>query len=527
MRPRFAPWFVALSVSLAVPLTAQQAAPATPPRDLDRYAATVMQAFEVPGIALAIVKDGQVVLTKGYGVRKLGDPTPVDPYTRFGIASNTKAFTATALGLLVEAGKLRWDAPVIDYLPGFQMWDPYVTRELTVRDLLVHRSGLGLGAGDLLWWPPSTYDRQEIMRRLRYIKPATSFRYAYAYDNVLYTVAGELIGAVSGQSWEDFVVSRILRPVGMDSSDVLHSQAGLTGNSAVPHARIDGVVRPVTPFTNDNTNPAGGINTGAADIAKWLIVQLDSGRLVNGSRLFAPATTRQLWGLVTPIPFGNPPPELAPLKRNFVGYALGFNVTDYRGRKIVTHTGGLPGYVSRLLMVPDLRLGIAVLTNQESGAAFDAIAYRILDHYLGAPPFDWVAAYQRLNARSDSITAAEVSKAAAQRDTASRPSLPLEQYAGTYTDAWYGDIAIALENGKLVMRFSHTPSLVGDLEHWQHDTFIARWRDRELRADAYVSFALYPDGTVSQATMMAVSPETDFSFDFQDLVLRPARGQEP
>jgi hypothetical protein len=313
----------------------------------------------------------------------------------------------------------------------------------------------------------------------------------------------------------------------MDSSDVLHSQAGLTGNSAVPHARIDGVVRPVTPFTNDNTNPAGGINTGAADIAKWLIVQLDSGRLVNGSRLFAPATTRQLWGLVTPIPFGNPPPELAPLKRNFVGYALGFNVTDYRGRKIVTHTGGLPGYVSRLLMVPDLRLGIAVLTNQESGAAFDAIAYRILDHYLGAPPFDWVAAYQRLNARSDSITAAEVSKAAAQRDTASRPSLPLEQYAGTYTDAWYGDIAIALENGKLVMRFSHTPSLVGDLEHWQHDTFIARWRDRELRADAYVSFALYPDGTVSQATMMAVSPETDFSFDFQDLVLRPARGQEP
>jgi CubicO group peptidase (beta-lactamase class C family) len=527
MRPRFAPSIVALSISLTVPLTAQQPAPTTPPRDLDRYVATVMQAFEVPGIALAIVKDGRMVLAKGYGVRKLGDPTPVDPYTRFGIASNTKAFTATALGLLVEAGKLRWDAPVIDYLPAFQMWDPYVTRELTVRDLLVHRSGLGLGAGDLLWWPPSTYDRQEIMRRLRYIKPATSFRYAYAYDNVLYTVAGELIGAVSGQSWEDFVVSRILKPVGMDSSDVLHSQAGLTGNSAVPHAKIDGVVRPVTPFTNDNTNPAGGINAGAADIAKWLIVQLDSGRLAKGTRLFAPATTRQLWGLVTPIPFGNPPPELAPLKRNFVGYALGFNVTDYRGRKIVTHTGGLPGYVSRLLMVPDLRLGIAVLTNQESGAAFDAITYRILDHYLGAPAFDWVAAFKTLNARADSITAAELSKAAAQRDTASRPSLPLEQYAGMYTDAWYGDIAIALESGKLVMRFSHTPSLVGDLEHWQHDTFIARWRDRELRADAYVSFALYPDGTVSQATMMAVSPETDFSFDFQDLVLRPARGREP
>jgi CubicO group peptidase (beta-lactamase class C family) len=523
MRPHIPLPLLALAVTLAAPLAAQQPGATAPPRDLDRYVATVMQAFEVPGIALAIVKDGKIVLARGYGVRKLGDPTPVNAYTRFGIASNTKAFTATALGLLVEAGKIRWDAPVIDYLPGFQMWDPYVTREITVRDLLVHRSGLGLGAGDLLWWPPSTYDRQEIMRRLRYIEPTTSFRYAYAYDNVLYTVAGELIGAVSGQTWEDFVVSRILKPVGMDSSDVLHSQAGLSGNSATPHARIDEVVRPVAPFTNDNTNPAGGINTGAADIAKWLIVQLDSGRLANGTPLFSPATTRQLWTLVTPIPFGNPPPELAPLRRNFNGYALGFNVTDYRGRKIVTHTGGLPGYVSRLLMVPDLRLGIAVLTNQESGAAFEAITYRILDHYLGAPAFDWVAAYRTLIDRADSANAAELRKATAQRDTASRPSLPLAAYAGIYRDAWYGDIAIALEGRKLVMRFSHTPSLVGDLEHWQYDTFIARWRDRELRADAYVTFALNPDGTIAQAKMAAVSPETDFSFDFQDLLLRPVR----
>jgi hypothetical protein len=296
----------------------------------------------------------------------------------------------------------------------------------------------------------------------------------------------------------------------------------VSGNSATPHARIDGTVRPVAPFTNDNTNPAGGINAGAADIAKWLIVQLDSGRLANDARLFTPRTTRELWTLVTPIPFGNPPPELAPLKRNFNGYALGFGVTDYRGRKIVTHTGGLPGYVSRLLMVPELRLGIAVLTNQESGAAFDAIAYRILDHYLGAVPFDWVAGYRALTARFDSITAAELAKAGAQRDTASRPSLPMARYTGAYTDAWYGDIAIALENGTLVMRFSHTPSLVGDLEHWQYDTFIVRWRDRELRADAYVTFALNPDGSIAQARMAAVSPETDFSFDFQDLLLKPA-----
>src|SRR5262249_17978895 len=154
------------------------------PPDLDAFVAKVLKTFEVPGISLAIVRDGKVVIARGYGVRKLRDAAPVDSRTLFGIASNTKVFTATALGLLVEAGKVEWDAPVVRYLPGFQMWDPYVTRELTIRDLLVHRSGLGLGAGDLLWWPASTYDRKEIVRRLRYIKPATSFRNAYAYDNV-------------------------------------------------------------------------------------------------------------------------------------------------------------------------------------------------------------------------------------------------------------------------------------------------------------------------------------------------------
>ena len=249
MRARTAvPLFFVLALSRSLP--AQQPLP----RDLDRYVADVLRAFEVPGVGLAIVKDGQVVLARGYGVRKLGDPTPVDARTLFGIASNTKAFTATSLGLLVEEGKLEWDAPVIRYLPWFQMWDPWVTRELTVRDLLVHRSGLGLGAGDLLWWPPTPLDRTEIARRLRFIKPATSFRSAYAYDNVLYTVAGEVIETVSGMSWEDFVSSRILAKVGMTGSNVMHSGAGLAGNVATPHARIDGTVRPVAPFLADNVD---------------------------------------------------------------------------------------------------------------------------------------------------------------------------------------------------------------------------------------------------------------------------------
>ncbi len=494
---------------------------------LDTYVARVMKTFEVPGVAVAVVKDGRVVVAKGYGVRKLGDPAPVDEKTLFGIASNSKAFTATALGLLVEAGKVEWDAPVTRYLPGFQMWDPWVTRELTVRDLLVHRSGLGLGAGDLLWWPPTTFDRKDIAGRIRFIPPVTSFRTAYAYDNVLYLVAGDVIEAVSGQSWEEFVRARILAKVGMAGTSVRCSAIAGGGNVATPHARIDGAVRPVAPFPADNTDPAAGINSNAEDMAKWLQVQVGRGTLPDGSRLFSDETARQLTMMVTPIPTRDPAPELAAQRSNFRGYALGFNVLDYRGRKVVMHSGGLPGFVSRVFMVPEIDLGVAVLTNQESGEAFDSIAYHVADEYLGAPATDWIEAYQKVSARQQAGYAEADRKAAAARDSSSRPSLPLDRYAGTYVDGWYGEVAIAHEDGRLVMTFSRTPSLVGDLEHFQYDTFIVRWRDRELRADAYVTFALNPDGSIDQAKMKAVSPATDFSFDFHDLLLRPAPRRGP
>jgi CubicO group peptidase (beta-lactamase class C family) len=522
-RWRAAVLFVLLTAVVAAQPAAQSSPRPAPPPDVDQWVARAMRTFDVPGLALAIVKDDGVVLAKGYGVRKLGETTPVDARTLFGIASNTKAFTATALGLLVEEGKIEWDAPIVRYLPAFAMWDPFVTRELTVRDLLVHRSGLGLGAGDLLWWPESTYDRKEIARRLRFIQPATSFRTAYAYDNVLYLVAGELIETISGQTWENFVTSRILAKVGMTGTNVRHSAAAAGGNVATPHAPIDGKVRSIRPFDSDNTNPAGGINSSAEDMAKWLRVQLSGGVLANGSRLFSAATARQLTSIVTPIPVGDPPPELLPLTMNFHGYALGFDIRDYRGHKMVTHTGGLPGYVSRVAMIPDLNVGVAVLTNQESGEAFDSIAFHVLDHYLAAPAFDWIDGYKKVQARNEASMAQAENKDTAARDAASKPSLPLAKYAGTYRDAWYGDITIAAEGGKFVIRFSHTPSLAGDLEHWQHDTFIARWRNQELRADAYVTFALNPDGSIDQAKMRAVSPATDFSFDFQDLLLQPVR----
>ncbi len=509
-------WLAVFCVLLVAGASAQQTA------DIDALVERVRAAFDVPGISLAVVQDGKVIIAKGYGVKTAGTSEKVDAHTLFGIASNTKLFTATALALLVEEGKLEWDAPVVRYLPWFQLSDPYVTRELTVRDLLVHRSGLGLGAGDLLWWPPSTYSRNEIARRLRHVPLKTSFRSAYAYDNVLYLVAGELILAVSGLSWEDFVTARILAPVGMTESTVRHGDPGPAKNVATPHASIRGTVRPVKSFDSDNTNPAGGINASAADMAQWLITQLDSGRVAGGTRLFSPRSTRQLWGIVTPLAIGDPAPELAALKPEFNGYALGIQVRDLRGVKILTHTGGLPGYVSRVTMVPKLKLGIAVLTNQESGAAFESLTYLILDRFLKQPTTDWVAAYKRVGARRDSIGAAADRKTMVRTDSVTTPPLPLARYAGTYTDPWYGDMTITHEAGKLQISMTRTPSLQGWLEYWQYGSFIARWSDPELRADAFVMFTLAPGGTIERVTMKPVSGETDFSFDFQDLSFTPA-----
>jgi len=355
---------------------------------------------------------------------------------------------------------------------------------------------------------------------------STSFRGAYAYDNVLYLAAGELIEAVSGQNWHDFVQTRIIDKLGMRETGVRHSDIERLPNAASAHARVGGAVRPVNPFVSDNSDAAGGIVTNARDIAKWLVVQLDSGRTVTGTQLFDPATTRELWSVVTPLAVGTPPPELKALRSNFAGYGLGFVLRDYRGYKLVSHTGGLSGFVSRIAMIPELKLGVAVFTNQESEDAYMSLTCRILDHYIGTGDTDWVKGFAQYRARSDSLLAARERQTVVRRDSLSRPSLPLEKYAADYEDPWYGTISIAKEGKGLVMRFAHSPAMVGDLEHWQYDTFVVRWRDRELRADAFVTFALTAEGSIDRGTMKAVSPATDFSYDFHDLVLKPVSARE-
>jgi CubicO group peptidase (beta-lactamase class C family) len=510
------------------------AAQASPPADIDDYVARAMQTFEAPGLALAIVEGDKTTHAKGYGVRKLGESRKADERTLFPIGSCTKAFTAAALALLVDDGKLGWDDKVTDKLPGFRLYDPYATAELTVRDLLAHRSGLGLGAGDLLWLPATDYSRRQLMHQLRYIKPATSFRSGYAYDNVLYVVAGVLIEQISGQTWENFVQKRILDKLGMDDTAISLRQALKTSNRATPHARIGGEMRglgPNTPLSEDpmrmespNIAPAGSIQASAADIARWLAVQINQGAMPGGGRLFSEASAKKMWEPLVIEPPDRLPASLDARKPNFIEYALGWNVTDYRGHKIITHSGAVFGGKAVVVIVPEKRVGIAIMVNSEDGGARWAPFYHLLDHYLGLEPIDWIAKYREA---VDELTSRGLESqkkllaAVAPPDSApAGPSLPIAKYAGVYRDAWYGTITIKLKNDKLRIQFDHTPAMHGPLEHVRNDTFRTRFDDRNLE-DAYVTFALKPDGSIDQMKMQAVSPAADFSFDFQDLLFEP------
>ncbi|MBB1086886.1 serine hydrolase [Lysobacter sp. SG-8] len=517
---------------LVIGLLAATPVLAAPPTDLDTRVEEAMSRFGVPGMAVAIVEEGRPVFAKGYGVRELGGDAAVDADTLFLIGSTSKAFTAAALAVLVDDGKLGWDDRVIDHMPGFQMHDPWVTREITVRDLLVHRSGLGLGAGDLMFVPRTSRSREELVEALRHIKPATSFRSGYAYDNVLYVVAGQLVEEVSGQRWEEFVRDRLLRPAGMARSTTLDTDLYATPNRVQPHARLDGPIRGTgNQQTLDEraglpqvTAPAGLIASSANDMAQWLSLQLGHGALPDGTRVFSEAQAREMWTPVVPIPVSPLPEPIAATTPLFSSYSLGWNVRDYRGVRVIEHSGAVFGVQAVVVLVPERDIGFSLHINSEDGAVLRGLQYELLDHYLDAPDTDWIKAFGDFRqARVDG--ALQALQATAPEAKQSRPSLPLADYAGRFRDPWYGPMEIRQERDGLRIDFQNTPDMEGTLSHWQYDTFRADWDDKTLEP-AYVTFALDAEGHVERVTMKAVSPIADFSFDFHDLLFTPVRGEE-
>jgi len=504
-------------------LDAQQKAQIPP--GLDLYIEKVLKTFNVPGVAVSIVKDGQVLLAKGYGTKKMGTNDKVDENTLFLIASNTKAFTATALAILVEEGKIKWNDKVIDHLPWFRMNDDYITTHLTVRDLLVHHSGLPAYAGDAMLFPPSTYSRKEILKKLPLIPVVHDFRTTYAYDNILYLAAGEVIIAASGMSWEDFIRVRILNKLGMSRTISRFSELKDKNNVSASHARSANQVKVAELFMDQNIgdagDPAGGIVSTAADMAKWLITQLDSGRIAGKTPLFKPTSTVELWKVVRPIPVTKVPEYLKPLQSDYFGYALGFRTYNYKQYKIVGHGGALKGFVSQIAMVPDLNLGITVLTNQSNTAAYWAIIYQVLDYYMQFKTFDWIGAHKRQQDSALVSTLDARRKFSIKRDSLSKPSLPIDKYAGLYEDKLLGEVVIAKESSGMVMRFSNSFQFVADLEHFQYNTFLAKFRDREFSANAYLNFTISPAGNIESAKLQVLDPGSQIDFD--DMELKPVQ----
>ncbi len=455
----------------------------------DDYVTTTLQDWEIPGAAIVIVKDDSVVLCRGYGVRRLGRRDPIDKETIFGIASCSKAFTAASLGILVDERKITWDDPAVKHLPWFQLYDPYVTREITIRDLLTHRSGLPAYGGDLMWWG-STRTREEILRRVRYVHPASGFRSRYAYNNIMFVAAGQIIPAVTDTSWEDFVTARIFLPLGMISSTT--SSAALMGvaNVASPHMKVHGVVQPIAWRNVDNGGPAGAINSNAQDLAQWIRLQLGQGTY-RGTRLFSPEASRAMWAPQMIIPIGLPSPTDAEPQPHFRAYGLGWGLHDYRGRKILRHFGETDGMSSLVAIVPEEGLGFAILTNMHVTIMHKALMYRIFDLYFGPPSEDWSAKFLRAEKENERMATQKRQEHERKRIHGTNLSLPPASYPGTYESDLYGVATVEQENGRLVVRLSHTPTAIGDLTRWHFDTFRAVWRDPVFES-GFVVFT--PDG---------------------------------
>jgi CubicO group peptidase (beta-lactamase class C family) len=497
---------IAAAISfIAASTAAAQGGPATPSTStnvlatFDSYVDQGMRDWRVPGLAVGIVHGDTIVLVKGYGVRTVGRPEPVDEHTLFAIASDTKAFTGILLAMLADSGRVHWDDHATAYLPDLQLYDPYVTRELTIRDMLTHRAGLA--RADLLWTGGYGYDTQQMLRRLRYLRPSWGLRTHYGYNNLMYGAAGEVVARASGMSWSDMLRQRIFQPLGMTCSNTSVTLLPSLDNVASPHAIVDNQVR-VEPYTNIDAIPAAGaINSCVADMVQWLRFQLDSGR-VNGKQLVSTKNFRETHTPQLAIRIDSAYRALNPAT-HLRSYAFGWTVADYHGREMLSHAGNLSGMSAMVGLLPEERLGVVVLSNLEGQALRESLMYKVFDLYLGVPPKDWSTETLLERRRADSVDAADERALQAKRVRGTHPSLPLERYAGTYSDSLYGNATVRVENGHLV--FAMAPKQVGDLEHWHFDTFRAIWRDHR-DGKTLVTFELDPRTGAVQTLRVVPDP---------------------
>jgi CubicO group peptidase (beta-lactamase class C family) len=460
----------------ALPALAE--AQSKPLEGFDAYVSKAVKDWHAPGLAIAVVHDDSVVFIKGYGTRTVGKNEPVDEHTRFACASTTKAMTAMLMAMLVDSGKVQWDEHVIDALPEFQVDDPYFTREVTIRDLLTHRAGLG--NIDQLWYA-SNNDLPTIIHKLRFVKPAYPMRSSFIYQNVMYATAGAIESRVTSMPWDTLVRRRLWTPLGMNETN--SSTKSLVGlpNVATPHVMLDDNVRAIEWRNLDNINAAGSANSSISDMAKWVRFVLDSARL-GGKRMVSAASYAELFKAQTLLPREQFYPTDNETHPNFEAYGFGWFLQDYRGHKVAFHTGSIDGMSAIVGLLPDKRTGVVVLVNLDHAELRHALMWKVIDAYLGDQGKDWSADLLKLYGERRKQGAAGEAAFLKTRVAGTKPALPLAKYAGTYADSLNGDVRVEQSGTKLI---AHYGQLQGEMEPWSADTFLVTWRDIAAGRDLF------------------------------------------
>jgi CubicO group peptidase (beta-lactamase class C family) len=503
--------FIALSMLVCTSIQAQTTGKkkkTTTEQQLDELFAKALADYNVPGMAIAIVKDGEVVLSKGYGVKDVNRADKVDDKTLFAIASNSKAFTSAALAILVDEGKIKWSDKVRTYLPYFELYNPYVSAEMTITDLLTHRSGLETFSGDLIWYGTS-HSREEVIRRAKYLQPAYGFREAYGYSNIMYLAAGEVVEAVTGKSWDAFIKERFFQPLGMTTSNSSITAFQPNGNIAAPHNEVKGKNIAIDYVNWDNINAAGSINSCVAELSQWIKLQLNKGTL-EGKTYWTENRAYEMWDNVTAKPVSKWQRHNMP-SRHFNGYGLGWDLMEYGGKKVISHGGGYDGMISKTVLVPEINLGFVILTNNISSLP-SSLSFDILDTYLGVRTEpNWTSRFLKMKAEAEELDrkALEADEEARIKNT--QPSLSLEKYAGTYHSKMYGDIVVSLQDNQLKIDFKPTALFKGDLTHWHYDTFQLKWTTQMMLPSGKVTFIMDASGNVSEMKIVVDNPDFDFT----------------
>lgn len=507
MKTKTCNWILGLAMFFVLPVNSIGQIKKNTLEQLDHYYEDARIAWDVPGLAVGIVYNDTLVLCKGYGTREIGKPEKVDEHTVFAIASITKTFTASAIAKLHEQGKLDYDDKVIKYLPYFQMYSPFVTAEMNIKDLLSHKSGLKTFSGDLLWFG-TTYSRREIIERMKFLKPSYGFRESFGYSNLLFIASGLVIEKISGNTWDHFIQNEFFLPLNMKNSYTSVNDLKTVANKAMPHTAYNSQTIAIPYLNWDNMGPAGSILSSVSDMCQWIRMHLNDG-IYNNKQILSTESQHKMWSPHTIIDVGQGSSRLWP-STHFKSYGLGWSLNDYHGYKIVGHNGGYDGMISNLVLVPEKKLGFVILTNKNSDLYFPLV-YKTLDSFLSNDSTDWSALFLMFDKMGKEEKAMEEKENLDQRVLNTKPALPLNDYIGVYHSSLYGDVRIDMKETKLFLSMLPTPDMQSYLEHWHFDTFQIEFKQFPSLPKGTASFIIDAKGRVEELRIDVPNPDFDFT----------------